>query len=101
MYLVQVRLVACLREHVSEVLSLPADPSRPQGRMNPQKDDWLGREIVRIIKEMKKPRRICICGAFKKTGERQWDWHKCACGGWMSSLRIVENRSVIEGKADA
>lgn len=39
-----------------------------------------------------KPRIVCICGDFRPM-ERDADycWTKCACGGWMSDERRLDN----------
>ena len=48
--------------------------------------------IKEIIEQMRKPRLLCICGAFKDSGKTEYDFFRCAnCGGWMSAMRLMEN----------
>lgn len=50
------------------------------------------RVIGAIIREMRKPRLICICGGFFADYE-DWDLDFLRCGncqGWMSEERIVD-----------
>lgn len=50
--------------------------------------------IEEMIAHMKRPRLMCICGDFTATGKMDMDWHKCRCGGWISSMALHESRRV-------
>lgn len=57
----------------------------------PPTDDLLSFTISDCIREMRKPRLVCICGDFRR-GERDWSycfWRCTNCNGWMSDERIA------------
>lgn len=53
----------------------------------------LSEYIEHVLRDMRKPRQICICGDFAAgRHDIEYDFVKCRnCGGWMSALRIVEH----------
>ena len=54
-------------------------------------EPFVSRAIKQIIDDMRKPRLLCVCGAFKDCGKEEYYFHKCAnCGGWMSEMRLME-----------